>query len=158
MQWGSPDEGSGAVLDFGAGAGYHARVLASRGFTVTAVDTSDTPLKEPGEVCGRDARDDAAGGSARRGQVRRASAPPELILCVGTYAGSPTVDEGRGQAHPHGRAVAGARWSAAASVSGAAEEPSPQDSVIKMRAERDRIMQCMPHFEPERVWVTDVVA
>ncbi len=37
------------------------------------------------------------------------------------------------------------------------KELSPQDSVIKMRAERDRIMQCVLHFEPERVWVTDVV-
>jgi len=37
------------------------------------------------------------------------------------------------------------------------KELSPQDSVIKMRAERDRIMQCVLHFEPDRVWVTDVV-
>src|SRR5262245_26407713 len=48
---GLTDEGHGAVLDLGAGAGYHARVLASRGFTVTAVDTSDTLLKELAEVC-----------------------------------------------------------------------------------------------------------
>ena len=34
------------MLDLGAGAGYHARVLASRGFSVTAVDTSETLLKE----------------------------------------------------------------------------------------------------------------
>lgn len=25
------------------------------------------------------------------------------------------------------------------------------------RAERDRIMQCILHYEPDRVWVTDVV-
>ncbi len=36
---GLTDEGTGKVLDLGAGAGYHARVLASRGFDVLAVDS-----------------------------------------------------------------------------------------------------------------------
>jgi len=40
-------------------------------------------------------------------------------------------------------------------------ELSPQESVITMRCERDRIMQCVLHFETgaaaERVWVTDIV-
>src|ERR1041384_2532896 len=48
---GLTDEGSGAVLDLGAGAGYHARTLASRGFRVVAVDTSDELLRELREVC-----------------------------------------------------------------------------------------------------------
>src|SRR5262249_33988069 len=48
---GLTDEGSGSVLDLGAGAGYHARVLTSRGFNVTAVDTSDMLLKELNDVC-----------------------------------------------------------------------------------------------------------
>src|SRR4029453_18569534 len=48
---GLTDEGSGSVLDLGAGAGYHARVLASRGFNVLAVDTNDALLRELSEVC-----------------------------------------------------------------------------------------------------------
>jgi hypothetical protein len=34
---------------------------------------------------------------------------------------------------------------------------SPNDSVFTVRSDRDRIMQCVLHFEPDRVWVTDVV-
>src|SRR4029453_8038990 len=48
---GLTDEGSGIVLDLGAGAGYHARTLASRGFSVVAVDTSEALLGELREVC-----------------------------------------------------------------------------------------------------------
>jgi hypothetical protein len=32
-----------------------------------------------------------------------------------------------------------------------------KDAVLTTRAERDRIMQCVLHYEPDRVWVTDVV-
>jgi hypothetical protein len=34
---------------------------------------------------------------------------------------------------------------------------SPQNSVFTTRSERDRIMECVLHFWPDRVWVTDVV-
>ncbi|HXR93486.1 MAG TPA: hypothetical protein VN750_24725, partial [Steroidobacteraceae bacterium] len=34
---------------------------------------------------------------------------------------------------------------------------SGQDAVLTLRAERDRNMQCVLHYEPECVWVTDVV-
>jgi len=153
---GLTDEGSGAVLDLGAGAGYHARVLASRGFAVTAVDTSDTLLKELGEVC--------AGLPVKTLQADlldeakfAALAPFVLILCVGdtlTHLSSmKDVDKLIRMAArllaPGGALLLQFR-----------EQPkdlSPQDSIIKMRAERDRIMQCVLHFEQERVWVTDVV-
>jgi SAM-dependent methyltransferase len=152
---GLTDEGSGSVLDLGAGAGYHARVLASRGFTVTAVDTSEALLKELGEVC--------AGLPVKTLQADLLDetkfaelAPFELILCVGdtlTHLSSmKDVDKLIRMAArllaPGGALLLQFREQA--------KELSPQESVIKMRAERDRIMQCVLHFEPDRVWVTDV--
>jgi SAM-dependent methyltransferase len=153
---GLTDEGSGAVLDLGAGAGYHARVLASRGFTVTAVDTSDTLLKELGEGC--------AGMPVTTLQADlldepkfAALAPFELILCVGdTLTHLASMKEVDKLIRMAARLLA----PGGALLLQFREQPkdlSPQDSVIKMRAERDRIMQCVLHFEPERVWVTDVV-
>jgi SAM-dependent methyltransferase len=152
---GLTDEGSGPVLDLGAGAGYHARVLGSRGFTVTAVDTSETLLKELAEVCAgmpvktlqTDLLDEAK--FAELG-------PFVLILCVGdtlTHLSSmKDVDRLIRMASrllaPGGALLLQFREQP--------KELSPQDCVIKMRAERDRIMQCVLHFESERVWVTDV--
>jgi len=153
---GLTDDGSGAVLDLGAGAGYHARVLASRGFTVTAVDTSDALLKELSEVC--------AGLPVTTLQADlldetkfAALGPFELILCVGdTLTHLPSMKEVDKLIRMAARLLA----PGGALLLQFREQPkdlSPQDSVIKMRAERDRIMQCVLHFEPERVWVTDVV-
>jgi len=34
---------------------------------------------------------------------------------------------------------------------------SPQNSIFTTRSERDRIMECVLHYWPDRVWVTDVV-
>jgi len=152
---GLTDEGSGAVLDLGAGAGYHARVLASRGFAVTAVDTSEALLRELGEVC--------AGLPVKMLQTDLLDeakftglAPFVLILCVGdtlTHLSSmKDVDKLIRMAArllaPGGALLLQFREQP--------KELSPQDSIIKMRAERDRIMQCVLHFEPDRVWVTDV--
>jgi SAM-dependent methyltransferase len=152
---GLTDEGTGSVLDLGAGAGYHARVLASRGFAVTAVDTSEALLKELGEVCAglpvttlqADLLDEPKFASL---------APFVLILCVGdtlTHLSSmKDVDKLIRMAArllaPGGALILQFREQP--------KELSPQDSVIKMRAERDRIMQCVLHFETDRVWVTDV--
>jgi SAM-dependent methyltransferase len=152
---GLTDEGTGSVLDLGAGPGYHARVLASRGFAVTAVDTSEALLKELGEVCAglpvttlqADLLDEPKFASL---------APFVLILCVGdtlTHLSSmKDVDKLIRMAArllaPGGALILQFREQP--------KELSPQDSVIKMRAERDRIMQCVLHFEADRVWVTDV--
>jgi len=153
---GLTDEGQGTVLDLGAGAGYHARVLASRGFNVVAVDTSDVLLKELGEVCAglsvtaiqADLLDESK--YAERG-------PFMLVLCVGdTLTHLPSMKE-------VDRLV---RSAARLLLPGGAlllqfreqeRELTPQESVITMRSERDRIMQCVLHFEKERVWVTDAV-
>jgi SAM-dependent methyltransferase len=151
---GLTDEGQGTVLDLGAGAGYHARVLASRGFSVVAVDTSDTLLKELNEVCAglpvtpieADLLDESK--YADRG-------PFMLALCVGdTLTHLPSVKE-------VDRLI---RSTARLLMPGGAlllqfreqeRELNPNESVITMRSERDRIMQCVLHFEKERVWVTD---
>lgn len=153
---GLTDEGHGTVLDLGAGAGYHARVLASRGFNVIAVDTSDTLLKELGEVCAgfpvtpvqADLLDESK--YAEHG-------PFMLILCVGdTLTHLPSMKE-------VDRLI---RSAARLLLPGGAlllqfreqeRELTPQESVFTMRSERDRIMQCVLHFEKERVWVTDTV-
>ena len=152
---GLTDDGRGAVLDLGAGAGYHARVLASRGFAVTAVDTSEMLLKELAEVC--------AGLSVKAlradllDETKFAELVPfELILCVGdTLAHLPSMKEVDKLIRMAARLLA----PGGALLLQFREQPkdlSPQDCVIKMRAERDRIMQCVLHFEPDRVWVTDV--
>jgi len=153
---GLTDEGSGIVLDLGAGAGYHARTLASRGFSVVAVDTSEALLRELRDVCAgmpvttiqSDLLDEAK--YAEQG-------PYALVLCVGdTLTHLPSLKE-------VDRLI---RMAARLLMPGGAlllqfrEQPrdlSPQESVITMRSERDRIMQCVLHFEPQRVWVTDIV-
>jgi SAM-dependent methyltransferase len=144
------------VLDLGTGAGYHARVLASRGFTVTAVDTSETLLKELAEVCAglpvkalhTDLLDETKFSEL---------APFVLILCVGdTLAHLSSMQDVDKLIRMTARLLA----PGGALLLQFREQPkdlSPQDCVIKMRAERDRIMQCVLHFEPDRVWVTDVV-
>jgi SAM-dependent methyltransferase len=153
---GLTDEGNGAVLDLGAGAGYHARVLASRGFNVTAVDTSDALLKELGEVC--------AGLPVKTVQsdlldeTKFAELGPfMLVLCVGdTLTHLSSVKE----ADRLIRMAARLLMPGGALLLQFREQPrdlSPQESVITMRSERDRIMQCVLHLDPERVWVTDIV-
>lgn len=153
---GLTDEGHGAVLDLGAGAGYHARVLASRGFSVTAVDTSDALLKELGEVCAglpvKSIQSDLL-DEAKFVEL----GPFMLILCVGdTLAHLSSVKE----ADRLIRMAARLLMPGGALLLQFREQPrdlSPQESVITMRSERDRIMQCVLHFETERVWVTDIV-
>ena len=152
---GLTDDGSGAVLDLGAGAGYHARVLASRGFTVTAVDTSDALLKELSEVCAGLPVTTLHADLLNETKFA-ALGPFELILCVGdTLTHLPSMKEVDKLIRMAARLLA----PGGALLLQFREQPkdlSPQDSVIKMRAERDRIMQCVLHFEPDRVWVTDV--
>jgi SAM-dependent methyltransferase len=152
---GLTDEGSGLVLDLGAGAGYHARVLASRGFTVTAVDTSETLLKELADNCVglpvKTLQTDLLNES-KFAEV----GPFELILCVGdTLTHLASMNDVDKLIRMAARLLA----PGGALLLQFREQPKdlvPQDCVIKMRAERDRIMQCVLHFEPDRVWVTDV--
>jgi SAM-dependent methyltransferase len=153
---GLTDEGSGAVLDLGAGAGYHARTLASRGFNVVAVDTSDVLLRELQEVCAGMAVTTIQSDLLEEATYAE-QGPYALVLCVGdTLTHLPSVKE-------VDRLI---RMAARLLIPGGAlllqfrEQPrdlAPQESVITMRSERDRIMQCVLHFEPQRVWVTDIV-
>jgi SAM-dependent methyltransferase len=144
------------ALDLGAGGGYHARALAERGFKVIAVDTSAALLSELAEVCAgfgvapvqSDLLDDRS---------YRTQAPFALILCVGdtlthlsTRADvSRLINMCESLLAPDGALLLQFR-----------EQPQdlrPQDSSFVLRSDRDRIMECILHFEPDRVWVTDVV-
>jgi SAM-dependent methyltransferase len=144
------------ALDLGAGGGYHARSLAERGFEVIAVDTSAGLLHELSEFC--------AGFGVTPVQadllderVYRRRAPFALILCVGdTLAHLATHDEVKRLIEqsanlltPGGKLLLQFREPPA--------DMSPQNSVFTTRSERDRIMECVLHFWPDRVWVTDVV-
>jgi SAM-dependent methyltransferase len=146
----------GPVLDLGCGPGYHAQALAQSGARVIAVDNSEDLLRELGELCaGLDVvpvlaeLSDPASFAAR--------APFSTILCVGdtiTHLG--TLGDVETLLSDC------ARWLApgGALVLEFREQPRDlrgQDAVLTLRAERDRIMQCVLHFEPERVWITDVV-
>ena len=153
---GLTDEGTGTVLDLGAGAGYHARTLASRGFSVVAVDTSEALLSELREVCAGMAVTTIQSDLLDETKYAE-QGPYALVLCVGdtlTHLSS-TKDVDRLI-----RMAARLLMPGGALLLQFREQPrdlSPQESVITMRSERDRIMQCVLHFEPTRVLVTDVV-
>jgi SAM-dependent methyltransferase len=144
------------ALDLGAGGGYHARARAERGFEVIAVDTSAGMLQELGELC--------AGFGVTPLQVdlldERAYSrysPFALILCVGdTLSHLAThqdvnrlIEQCANLMNTGGKLVLQFREPPA--------DMSPQNSVFTTRSERDRIMECVLHFWPDRVWVTDVV-
>jgi SAM-dependent methyltransferase len=155
---GLTEQGSGVALDLGAGAGYHSKLLASRGFNVVAVDTSEALLKELAGVCAGVGTPVTTVKADLLDESRYAEHGPfTLILCVGD-----TVTH-LSSAHDVDRFI---RMAARLLVPGGAlllqfrEQPKdlpPQESVITVRSERDRIMQCVLQFEPKKVWVTDVV-
>lgn len=144
------------ALDLGAGGGYHARVLAERGFEVVAVDTSAGLLHELAVTC------EGFGVTPVQGDVLddsvyRRRAPFALILCVGdTLAHLEThadvnrlIEQSANMLAPGGKLLLQFREPPA--------DMSPQNSVFTTRSERDRIMECVLHFWPDRIWVTDIV-
>ncbi len=148
--------GSGTVLDLGCGPGFHARALAASGKRVIAVDNSEALLRELGEVC---VGLDVVPVRAELSDVERFAnlGPFSAILCVGDtlthlrslYVVDELIDDLARVLSPGGLLILEFR-----------EQPkdlSAEDAVLTLRAERDRIMQCVLHFEPECVWVTDVV-
>ena len=147
--------GPGVTLDLGCGPGFHAKALAESGKRVIAVDNSGDLLRELGEVCnGLDVVPVQAELSDL--QSYAAYGPFATILCVGDtlthlrslYVVDELIDDLSRALLPGGVLVLEFR-----------EQPkdlSGQDAVLTLRAERDRIMQCILHFEPECVWITDV--
>jgi len=153
---GALEAGGGTALDLGCGPGFHARALAASGMRVIAVDNSEALLRELAEVC---AGLDVVPVRAELSDLERYASygPFSLILCVGDtlthlrslYAVDELIDDLSRSLAPGGLLMLEFR-----------EQPkdlSGQDAVLTLRAERDRIMQCVLHFEPECVWVTDVV-
>ena len=153
---GLPEPRGGTLLDLGCGPGYHARILAESGARVVAVDNSPELLRELEEVCAGLPVSLVEAGIADVARYAT-QGPYSAALCLGdTLTHLDSLDtvarlfgEWRRLLVPGGMVVLEFR-----------EQPRDlhgQDAVITTRAERDRIMQCVLHFEPERVWITDVV-
>jgi SAM-dependent methyltransferase len=146
----------GTALDLGCGAGFHARALAERGLSVVAVDSSTDLLAELRTVCA-DCDVEAINGDLTDLRAVERRGPFAAILCVGDTlthletheAVNRLVVDAAQRLAPEGVLVFEFR-----------EQPqtmSANDSVFTVRSDRDRIMQCVLRFEPDRVWVTDVV-
>jgi cyclopropane fatty-acyl-phospholipid synthase-like methyltransferase len=144
------------ALDLGAGGGYHARALAERGLEVIAVDSSAALLKELIDFCAGFGVTPVQANLLDLNAYRR-RAPFALVLCVGdTLAHLEThaevnklISQAADLLTPGGKLLLQFREQAT--------DMSPQNSVFTTRSERDRIMECVLHFWPDRVWVTDVV-
>ena len=88
----------------------------------------------------------------------RAAAPFAAILCVGDTLTH--LDTSRADVNELIDDAARLLAPGGALLLEYREQPatmSANDSVFTVRSDRDRIMQCVLHFEPDRVWVTDVV-
>jgi len=145
---------SGVALDLGSGPGYHAKVLAKRGYRVVAVDISESCLKELREDCAGLNVETVTGELTDRDRYSK-QGPFAAILCVGdtlTHLNhrddvSRLLDISFDLLAPRGVLLLEFRE----------QRSDAKNALFTTRAERDRIMQCQLQFEPERVWVTDVV-
>jgi SAM-dependent methyltransferase len=147
---------SGKALDLGCGAGFHARALAERGLGVVAVDSSADLLDELQGVCAGFDVEAVTGDLTELARFGK-HGPFDMILCVGD-----TLTHLATHADVNELIRASARLLAPKGMLlfEYREQPTTMDandSVFTVRSDRDRIMQCVLHFEPDRVWVTDVV-
>ena len=146
----------GTALDLGCGPGYHAKALAEAGAHVIAVDNNEDLLRELRAVCaGLDVVPVLAELSDPSSFA--AHAPFSTILCVGdtiTHLGSVQDVE---TLLTHSARLLATEGTLVLEFREQPRDLHGQGAVLTLRAERDRIMQCVLHFEPERVWITDVV-
>src|SRR5688572_2370984 len=147
---------SGKALDLGCGGGYHATALTERGLEVIAVDNSPVLLDELRAVCAGLRVNPVLGDLSPVTQYA-AHGLFSLVVCVGdtlTHLSSrdavqQLIRESRKLLAPGGALLLEFREQL--------KDLPAQDCVLTTRAERDCIMQCVLHYETDRVWVTDVV-
>jgi SAM-dependent methyltransferase len=144
------------VLDLGCGPGYHARALAELGCEVLAVDDSPTCLAELQALC-HGLHVVTLQASLIDAATDRSRGPFAAVLCVGDTL--PHLASAA-EAHRLVRDAAQLLVPRGLLVLEFREQPREfvgADAVLTTRAMRDRLMQCVLDYEPERVRVTDVV-
>jgi SAM-dependent methyltransferase len=144
------------VLDLGSGPGYHARALAERGARVVAVDVSDACLEELRRDCQGLAVVALHADLLDRNAYER-YAPFAAVLCLGDTLAHLGSHDDVVRLLQTARALLAPGGSLAFEFREQPRELMGADAVFTVRSERDRIMQCVLHFEAERLWVTDVV-
>jgi SAM-dependent methyltransferase len=145
-----------SVLDLGSGPGYHARVLIERGARVVAVDLSQGCLNELRRDCSSADLIPLHADLLDRRSFELLG-PFTAVLCLGDTLSHLPDHASVGQLCGIAYDVLAPGAIFAVEFREQARELKGQDAVFTTRAERDRIMQCVLHFEPTRVWVTDVV-
>jgi SAM-dependent methyltransferase len=144
------------VLDLGSGPGYHARVLIERGARVVAVDLSQSCLNELRRDCTSPNLVPLHADLLDRNSYELMG-PFAAVLCLGDTLPHLPEHASVGQLCRIAHDVLTRGGTFALEFREQTKELTARDAVFTTRADRDRIMQCVLHYEPTRVWVTDVV-
>jgi len=144
------------VLDLGSGPGYHARVLIARGARVVAVDLSQSCLNELRRDC-TSAKLIPLHADLLDRKSFEPLGPFAAVLCLGDTLAHLPEHASVGQLCQIAHDVLTPGGIFALEFREQTKELTAKDAVFTTRADRDRIMQCVLHYEATRVWVTDVV-
>ncbi len=144
------------VLDLGSGPGYHARVLAERGARVVAVDVSEACLTELRREC-EGLAVVALHADLLERKAYEMHAPFAAVLCLGDTLLHLGGHDDIVRLLETARDLLTRGGIVAFEFREQPRELVAEDAVFTVRSERDRIMQCVLHFERDRLWVTDIV-